>query len=77
MQQSFTENCITANGEHGHLYMYYQSSKPNRHGGIMVSKSRRNCFIFFLQNNFTTIFCYVFNIRLVLNLVNGENMTNC
>lgn len=35
-QESFSGNLIAPNGEHGHLYIYYQSSKDNRNGGIMV-----------------------------------------
>lgn len=35
-QTSCTGKIIQANGEHGHLYIYYQSSKTERYGGIMI-----------------------------------------
>jgi len=56
LQQSITDNVITANGEHGHLYMYYQSAKSNRNGGIMVCVNVVCCLFVFCKILLTNCF---------------------
>jgi hypothetical protein len=33
---SMVDEVVSANGEHGHMYMYYQSSASHRNGGLLI-----------------------------------------